>query len=98
VTFKPDFPKLPDGRTVVPTLHVAHRWGVTPPTVPVVAEREGIERYGRKGPGGISYYYLEEDVERIRNERIGVVPMFTDSEFAPVPYKKKKSTNSAQDS
>lgn len=90
MAFKPDFPKLPDGRTVVPTTHVAGRWGVTPPTVPGIAERHGLERYGRKGNGGISYYYLDEDVERVRNQRIGVEPMFErGQEFAPAPYKKK---------
>lgn len=90
MAFEPNHRKLPDGRTVYDTLWTAKRWGVTPPTVAAIAEREGLERFAARTRGGIAHYYIADDVERIRDERVGIVPLFEDGEeFAPAPYVKK---------
>lgn len=79
--------KLPDGRTVYSTLYTASRWGVTQPTVTAIARRERVERFAARVRGGVAHYYLAEDVERVRAERLTVAPLFEDGqEIVAAPY------------
>lgn len=82
--------KLPDGRLVYSTLYTASRWGVTQPTVAAIAEREGVERFAARVRGGVAHYYVADDVERIREERLASQPVLeSGQEFAPAPYRKR---------
>jgi len=91
VAFEPDHRKLPDGTVLYETFWAAKRLGVTPPSVPPIAERHNVARYAGRARGGITHYYEAEGIERARAERDGIVPFIADSdELVPLPFTPKK--------
>lgn len=81
------YPRLPDGRTVIPTLEAAYRLGVAPPYLPKLAEKHGLQRFaGRTSAGSIQYFWLEDEIADLRDKRLGLVPVVGDDEIVPFPF------------
>jgi hypothetical protein len=81
------YPRLPDGRTVIPTLEAAHRLRVAPPYLPKLAEKHGLQRFaGRTSAGSIQYWWVEDEISDLRDKRLGIVPVVGEDEIVPFPF------------